>query len=276
MKKILLNIAACSLFLMACKKDDAAPQEEWYLSKFTSVEAGDTDTTTTSLKYSDASVLTELKESGVDGNAAYSLISQPVLEGGKLVKIMASDLNSTTPVIKNSFVYTGNAVTRINEYGFNALQEWVIAEYYEITYNAQQKIDKMVRKSTSNTDYATVYKLTWDGENVKSMTAFNVFGMDTSQANTENNTYDNKPSFTRALFKDNYLWLSSPSSFELLSANNLVKQDLIFGGETYYRFTYEFKFNERNQLAEQKMKTEQLLDGTAESTSITTFTYTKK
>jgi hypothetical protein len=276
MKRTLLSIAAFVLLLSACKKDDAAPAEEWILTKFTNVDVERQDTITTSLKYNISSVLSELTESGADWDQPYSITSYPVFEGSRLTKIMESDLEVTTPAIRNSFEYTGNNVTRINTYGFDQAQEWTIEEYFEVLYNSQNKISELRRKSVASPEYVTLYKLTWENENVKSMTVFNVYATDTSQSNTENYTYDNKPSLVKALFKDNYMWLSSPSSFELLSANNLVKQETVFNGEVYSRDTYEFKFNEKNQLTEQQLKSEQLIDQPSVSNSIVTFTYTKK
>lgn len=274
MKRTLLSISAFVLLLSACKKDDAAPAEEWILTKFTSIDVERKDTVITTLKYN-AELLSELTESGSDG-VPYSVTSYPVFEGGKLTKINESDLEVTTPAIRNSFVYTGNNVTRINEYGFDQTQQWAITEYLEVLYNAQSKISEVRRKSVSSPDYSTIYKLTWEGENVKSVTAFNVYGTDTSQSNTDNFKYDTKPNISKALFKDNYMWLSSPTSFEYLSANNLVEHKALYSGEVYTVDTFEFSFNERNQLAEQKVKSEQLIDQTSVSNRIVTFTYTKK
>jgi hypothetical protein len=276
MKRTLLSIAAFVLLLSACKKDDAAPAEEWILTKLTHVDVERQDTVTTSLKYNTSSVLSELTESGADGDQPYSFTSYPVFEGSKLTKIMESDLEVTTPAIRNSFEYTGNNVTRINTYGFDQAQEWNIEEYYEVLYNAQDKISELRRKSVTAPDYAAIYKVTWENENVKSVTTFNVYGTDTSQGSTNNFTYDNQPNIVKALFKDNYMWLSSPTSFEYLSANNLAKHETLYNGEVYSRDTFEFKFNDKNQLTEQKVKSEQLIDQPSVSNSIVTFTYTKK
>lgn len=173
----------------------------------------------------------------------------PVFEEGMLTMMMKSG------AVTRSFEYTGNNVIRIHE----------SEAYYEVIYNTEDKISELRWKST-------IYKLTWENENVKSMTVFNVYNTDTSQGYTKNYTYGNK----KMPGKDNYRWLSSPLSFELLSFNNLVKQETVYGGEVHARDTYECKFNEKDLLIEQKIRSEQLTGQPSVCNSIMTFAYTKK
>ncbi|MRG47051.1 hypothetical protein GFS24_18150 [Chitinophaga sp. SYP-B3965] len=185
----------------------------------------------------------------IDVESRDTLVAYPVFEENKLAKIMESD------VVTRAFEYTGNNIIRINE----------SEAYYDVIYNAEHKISEVRWKST-------IYKLTWENENVKSMTTFNVYNEDTTQGSTKNYTYGNK----KIALKDNCMWLCSPLSFELLSFNNLVKQETVFAGEVHSRDTYEYKFNEKDLLVEQKVRSEQLINDPSVSNRVITFSYTKK
>jgi hypothetical protein len=118
-------------------------------------------------------------------------------------------------------------------------------------------------------------KLTWEGENVKSVTVFNVQGADTSQSNTTNFFYDAKSGIHRALFSGYVFW-SAPTAVENLSANNVVKKEIYYNEELYTRVTYERTYNERNQIKEEKEKYESLKDPIETANRIMSFSYTKK
>lgn len=263
------------LLLSACKKDDATPAEEWYLSKFTSVEAGRTDTITTTVKLTN-NTISELTEGGMDAGTPWYFTTQTVFEGNKLTQVKESSDVDPTPRVINSLEYTGDKIAKINYYGSNQGQDWGITGYHEMVYNAQGKVTEIRTKGVPANEYATLYKITWEGENVKSLTVFNVVGTDTSQANTEKYSYDDKPGIHRALFGSGFIWNGAPTSVENLSANNLLKKEIYYNETLYTRITYERTYNERNQVKEQKMKIESLQEPTSTQNKIITYTYTKK
>lgn len=275
MRKVILSISAFVLLLSACKKDDAAPEGEWQLSKFTSIEVERKDTTVTLVGYNADKTVKELIESGTEDGVPWNYSLQSVYEGNKLVSFRESDNEDPAPRTTDAIVYNGDKVARIDYYGFNGDDQWVITGTYEMTYNAQGKVSAITRKSVPASEYESIYKLTWDGENVKSMTVFNVVGTDTSQANTVNFYYDDKPGIHKVLF-GMYNWLSSPTLVEYLSANNLVKEEVFYNEELYTRNTYERSYNERNQITEVREKRASLKDPVSESNTIVKFEYTKK
>jgi len=275
MRKGLLSAAAFVLLFSACKKDDATPAEEWYLSKFTSVEVGRTDTVTTTVKLTN-NIISELTEGGIDAGTPWYFTTQPVFDGSRLTQIKESSDAEPTPRVINSLDYTGDKITKINYYGYNQAQEYGITGYNEMVYNAQGKVTEIRTKAVPASEYAILHKITWDGENVKSLTVFNVVGADTSQANTEKYFYDDKPAIHRAFFGNGFIWNGSPTTVENLSANNLLKKEIYYNEELYTRVTYERTYNERSQVKEMKVKTEALKDQVSTQNDIITYTYLKK
>lgn len=275
MRKTLLSAAALLLLLSACKKDDATPSEQWYLSKYTSVEVGRTDTVTTTVKLTD-NTISELTERGIDAGTPWYFTTLTVFDGNRLTMLKEFSDVEPAPRLINSLEYTGDKIAKINYYGLNQNQENVITGYHEMVYNEQGKVKEIRTKNIPASEYATLYKITWEGENVKSLTVFNVVGADTSQANTEMYLYDTKPAIHHALFGSGFIWNSSPTAVENLSANNLLKKEIYYNEELYTRITYNRTYNERSQVKEMKVKTEALKDPVSTQDKIVTYTYEKK
>lgn len=275
MKKTLLSAAGFILLLAACKKDDAAPAEEWYLSKYATVEVGKTDTITTTVKLTN-NIISEITEGGIDAGTPWYFTTQTVFEGNRLTQLKERSDVEPTPKVISSFEYTGDKISKINYYGSNQGQDWGITGYHQMIYNAQGKVTEIRALGVPDEGYAVLYKITWEGENVKSLTVFNVAGTDTSQANTELYLYDDKPGVHRALFGNGFIWNGSPTAVENLSANNLLKKEVYYQEELYTRVTYERTYNERNQVKEMKVKTENVKEPVSTQHKITTYTYEKK
>lgn len=278
MKKTLLSIAAGSLFLAGCfeKDDAAAPKEEWYLSKFTTIQVGRTDTTTTTVKLNTDKKLTEFTESGINGGTPWYSIVTATLEGNKLTQIKEKRESDQEARLINSLEYNGDKIAKINYYGSNGVQDWGITGYNQMVYNAQGRLSEIRILGVPTNIYATLFRVTWENDNVKSVTTFNVVGTDTSQANTNVFYYDTKPNILKPFFTGTFFWWDAPTAVEHLSANNLVKREVFFNQELYHRVTYERIFNDRNQVTQQKEITETLKEQMETHTKVTTFTYVKK
>lgn len=223
MKKTLLSITVVVLLFAGCNdKDDTTPKaEKWYISK--SIEkrgSGNADDTTVVTYNADNTVKEFSSGSGIDYQA-----SGPVYEGGKIIRIQEKRSEQGTPGTRASFVYTGDQLTRINNFGFDGdRNEWYDQSYDSLVYK-NGKLSEFYE--LEKTGYALFFRLTWEGSNVKTVERYSKAPEDADYTlhNIATNTYDNKPAL-HLLLNNNYIWLVNVMNFENLSANNLVKQEV--------------------------------------------------
>lgn len=227
MKKVLFGISAMVMLLTACQdKDDTTPgNEQWYLSKIISIDESGNDTT--EISYNADNTVKEF----YTRYASEFDVSAPVYEGGKIISIREKASERPEFGTRTSFVYTGDNITRINNYAYdNATDEWSLNSQDSLVYAGGKLVESY---NTDKYGYSNFYKLTWEGGNVKSYERSYKDGGNAAYILFEvvTNTYDTKPSYQR-LIKDNYTWLANTNSFENLSANNLVKQEKVSSPET--------------------------------------------
>lgn len=223
MKKILLAFTAITLLFTACKKEDDPAAEKWYLTKLIDVYGERKDTTFVS--WHPDNTLKEFNYSFLYNGAPAFNAFLPVYEGGKITGIQMRTQNRPVAHTITSFVYTGNLVTSAENQAYDQdLADWVINSRDSLVYAGGRLAELYVKYRNGST---TFYKLTWEGDNVKHC------DISSKQQDTEflryqtiNYTYDTKPAFHR-LVNNNYQWLADVSNFKYLSANNLLKSEMI-------------------------------------------------
>lgn len=223
MKKTLLSITVVVLLFAGCNdKDDTTPKaEKWYISK--SIEKRGTenaDDTTIVTYHADNTVKEFYSGSGMDYQA-----SGPVYEGGKIVRIQEKRSEQGTPGTRASFIYTGDQLTRINNFGYDGdRNEWYEESYDSLVYKTG-KLSEFYE--FEKTGYTLFFKLSWEGSNVKTVERYSKAPEDADYIlhSIATNTYDNKAG-AHLLLNNNYIWLVNMTNFENLSANNLVKQEV--------------------------------------------------
>jgi hypothetical protein len=232
MKRTLLGLTAITLFFAACKKDDDTPAT-YYLSKL--IEVGEDGNDTTLISYNADNTFKETYSAGMNNGQLEFFAEGPVYEGGKIVAIQQRSSFTPASHYSKSFVYTGTQVTRVNYYGDNDQdgQYEIVSVYDSLVYTAG-KLSELWHLDPVMPDNQTKYIITWEGNNVKTCSLyFKMPGTDFLLHSVTKYTYDNKPGFQHIL--GSYHWLSNPTSFDYLSANNLVKEEEF--SEDVLRFT---------------------------------------
>ena len=239
MKRTLLGLTAVTLFFAACKKDDASPGT-YYLSKL--IEVGEDGNDTTLISYNADNTFKEKYTAYTNNGQLEYYAEGPVYEGGKIVAIRQKT-SQTPDHYVFSFVYTGNLVTRKNVYWDNDQDgTFELAPIYDSLVYKDGKLSEYWALRPDNPGYESKYLITWEGNNVKtSLTYRKQTGTDFVLEETKKYTYDNKPGFQQLL--GNFNWLNNMTSFEYLSANNLLKvenyrEDILRSSSTNV-YTYE-------------------------------------
>jgi len=224
MKRTLLGLTAITLFFAACKKDDASP-ETYYLSKL--IEVGEDGSDTTLISYNADNTFKEMYSAYINNGQLEYYVEGPVYEGGKIIAIQERSSFYPNSHYTKGFVYTGNQVTRLNYYWDNDQdgQYTVSPRYDSLVYNAG-KLAELWSKDASQPENTNKYILTWEGNNVKTCSLYlkHPGVADYTLYSVNKYTYDNKAGFQQLL--GNYHWLSDIYSFEFLSANNMVKEEV--------------------------------------------------
>lgn len=224
MKRTLLSISACLVLLAACKKDDETPGT-FYLTRLIEVGTGDNGNDTTFVSYNADNTLKELYSSATENGVVDFYGEGPVYEGGKIAGLQQrSSLDPTVRKVK-SFVYTGSNVTRVN-YWSTSNDQTQLASYYDSLVYTNGKLSEYYSLNSYEPGYETKFVLAWEGNNVKTCSTYmKQNGGDFTLFDATKYTYDNKTGF-QTLLAGNYYWLSDLHSFDYLSANNLVKEEV--------------------------------------------------
>jgi len=241
MKKVMLAFTAITLLFTACKKEDDPAAEKWYLTRLIDVYGERKDTTFVSWHTDNR--LKEFNYTYIYNGAAAFNAFLPVYENGKITGIQMRTQNRPEAHTIASFTYTGNLVSSIVHQNYDQDQaQWVNNSHDSLVYAGGKLAELYVKYRNGST---TWYKLTWEGENVKRC------AISSKQQDTEfllyqtiKYTYDSKPAFHQVV-NDNYQWLADVSNFKYLSANNLLKAEMIREPEgtldmtTTHTFTYD-------------------------------------
>ncbi|WP_343303389.1 hypothetical protein AAHN97_17665 [Chitinophaga niabensis] len=224
MKKTLLGLTAMTLFFAACKKDDATPGT-YYLSKL--IQVGEDGNDTTLISWNADNTFKETYSSAMNNGQLEFFAEGPVYEGGKIVGIKERSSFNPNSHYTKSFVYTGTQVTKVHYYWDNDQDgEYIVSPRYDSLVYTSGKLAEVWGLHAEQPENVTKYILTWEGNNVKTCSLYlkNVAVVEFTLHSVNKYTYDNRPGFQYLL--GDYNWLSDMNSFELLSANNLVKEEV--------------------------------------------------
>lgn len=222
MKRTLLGLTAVTLFFAACKKDDATPGT-YYVSKL--IQVGEDGNDTTLITWNADNTFKETYSSGMNNGQLEYFAEGPVYEGGRIVGIQErSSFNSNTHYTK-SFVYTGSQVTKVHYYWDNDQDgNYTVSPRFDSLVYTAGKLSEYWALDPTMPDNQTKYILTWEGSNVKTCSLyFKIPGADFMLNSVTKYTYDNKPGLQHLL--GGFQWLSNLTSFDFLSANNLLKEE---------------------------------------------------
>jgi len=243
MKRTLLGFTAVTLFFAACKKDDATPTPEtYYLSKL--IEVGEDGNDTTLVSYNADDTFKETYSAYMNNGQLEYFAEGPVYEGGKIVAVQQRNSTYPNPHRTKGFVYTGNQLTRMEYYWDNDQdgQYTVSAMYDSLVYSAG-KITEIWTKNADQPENVSKYLLAWEGDNVKTCSLYMKHPgvAEFELYDVSKYTYDNKPALQQ-LF-GGFQWLSDMNSFELLSANNAVKEEVFRDGVLRSTYTNAYTYD---------------------------------
>ena len=256
MKKTLIAFAALALIATGCKKEKGKENNEvvpgeWLLTGMNEINLSSNDSTRTAIEYNDDNTVKELRDTvtNTDGTP-YIYRYGFTYSNGNVVKKTWHETGLAAPETDMEAFYEGNRLVRVDhwDYRSDGTPGSELNNYDSLVY-LQGKITELYNKSVKGHG-TNKYKLTWEGENVKSVERFSEKPDGTFEFRAATNyTYDNKPSLY-SIFKVNIFWFHETTMFELLSANNMVKQEIVFQGAVTERFTNEYKLNGEGRIVE--------------------------
>ncbi|MRG47055.1 hypothetical protein GFS24_18170 [Chitinophaga sp. SYP-B3965] len=223
MRKPLFSLIVIALFFSSCKKDDDPAAENWYLTRLIDVYEARNDTTF--ISYNADNTFKESRFSYIHNDAPAFNAFGAVYEGDKITGIQMWSNSMPERHTITSIQYTGNLVTIADQEVYDREQaKWVINSHDSLVYAGGKLAELYANYKNGST---TFYKLTWEGDNVKSYECYSKqTGTEYVLFQTFNYTYDAKPAFHRML-TGNYYWLADITNFTYLSANNVTKADMI-------------------------------------------------
>lgn len=224
MKKTLLGLTAMTLFFAACKKDDDSPEVTYYLSKL--IQVGEDGNDTTLISYNADNTFKETYSAAMNNNQLEFFAEGAVYEGGKIVAIRQRSSFNPVNHYTRSFVYTGDLVTKVRYYWDNNQDgQYEVSPAFDSLVYTAGKLSEYWALNPDQPDNQTKYLITWEGNNVKTCSLyFKMPGTDFTLHSVTKYSYDNKQGFQHLL--GGYQWLSNPTSFEYLGANNLLKEEV--------------------------------------------------
>ncbi|RPE12297.1 hypothetical protein EGT74_01695 [Chitinophaga lutea] len=232
------------MLLSACSSKDDATPGKWYLTKSVSydLETGGSvsDTAINLFKWHDGklSEITEIFWDIERPDNSDTSTARLTFTDGRLAKLTYAD--DADYLLE--MVYKENRLSLVKEFSETNLR------FDSVAYNEQGKVKEVYSGANE------MYKVTWEGNNVKSYKRYSVFDGVATEAATKTFEYDSKSNYYPALFTDNCFWKMDPSNLEFISANNVTKETYTYVGSTEQEVTtYEYVYNGDNLLAEIKI-----------------------
>lgn len=209
MLKTLGYLTALILTLSACKKNDAppAPKVDYWL-----VSSMMRETDTIRLTYNTDRTVKQVTESSDSFKVVY--------ENGRIKQFVFLSEN-----VKNlpyqSFTYKGQDLVRINQYGWNMNDQWVILDYDSLVYKNSRLAEY---HQISGGIRSRVNKFTWEGGNITKEEGFDVNLEAEIPAYTNIYTYSNESGVQHRI-NGQFLFLYLLRDFTLLSDKMMLKAE---------------------------------------------------
>lgn len=236
--------------------DDTKPgqeEEKWLVAGWKEIYVEEKDTATVTLTYNQDGTIGEMAQYIINTDGSpYVYQHKFSYASGKLMKVLEKETGETSDEPWIEPVYQGDVIAKVKHFSYSQTGPGNSLSNYDSLVYVQGKITEMhVLRADATPSY--MYRVTWEGDNVKTVELGNKNPDGSfSGDNITTFTYDAKPALARSL-QAGWLWLRETSSFELLSANNVVKRRVMLQNQELEQDTREYVYNDRGQVSEVKI-----------------------